>query len=127
MPVDTFERTRGPRRVHAEMRMSTRVRHNLLMDDWDISMRSILDASRKTDIVREERWKRAIHGHKQLRNEEMLKSLSKSFKNMFRLKRPKGKKGKEQAPARKKRSSIITDEIPPPDSAASTSNSSEEE
>lgn len=89
--VDAFEEGRGPRKDHSEMRMSARIRHGMLMDEWDVTMCSILKASRKTDSARTKRMATARKAQKQIRNEELLKVVRRIIKKMFRVLNKRGR------------------------------------
>jgi hypothetical protein len=85
--VDRFEEFRaGTRRMQVELKMPQRVRHILLMDNWDVSMRSILEASRATKRERETRLRTAKKAQRQMRKEELLKSAYKPLMKIFRKK-----------------------------------------
>jgi hypothetical protein len=85
--VDRFEEFRaGTRRMQVELKMPQRVRHILLMDNWDVSMRSILEASRATKRERETRVRTAKKAQRQMRKEELLKSAYKPLMKIFRKK-----------------------------------------
>jgi len=89
MALDRFEQLRGPRRAHAEMRMPAYIRHNKLMDEWDVSMSTILQASKDVDGVRQARMKTARKGEKHLIKEERVKIVLKTLKKAFKLKKKK--------------------------------------
>ena len=87
MALDRFEELRGPRRAHAEMRMPAYIRHNKLMDEWDVSMSTILQASKDVDGVRQARMKTARKAEKQIIKEERIKIVLKNLKKAFKRKK----------------------------------------
>lgn len=82
--IDDYEKVRSSsRRLQCQMKMPVSVRHNILMDGWEVSMTSIVKASREIGIVREKRMKTAMKALRQQRNKDRLESTCKSLKGMF--------------------------------------------
>ena len=82
--VDQFEERRsGNRRLQCELKMPPIVRHRILMDNWDVSMKSILVASKETSSARTERIQTAKKAFKQMRNKKRLKKAYKPLKEFL--------------------------------------------
>lgn len=89
--VDDYENMRGQRRVSAQMRMPTSFRHELLMQEWDFSLASIVRASNDIDIVRKQRMETCIKEQKNVRVDDGLKKSKESIRKLFGLSKRRSK------------------------------------
>jgi hypothetical protein len=89
--VDDYENMRGQRRVSAQMRMPTSFRHELLMQEWDFSLASIVRASNAIDIVRKQRMETCMKEQKNVRVDDGLKKSRESIRKLFGLSKRRSK------------------------------------
>lgn len=121
MPVDVFEKGRnGTRREREELKMPAFVRHSILMEKWDFSLVSIKRASQETDAVRKERLKTARKSIHFLRKRELLKSVFKPLKVIFKRLAIKRKEEKNERRIRKSSELISPRYIPSEETASSS-------
>lgn len=86
--LENYEEYREPhRRQHAQLRMPKKVRLDILHNNWDFSLRSILAAEHETDLVRNKRQKTSIRARRAILREESMKSMKQSFKKLFSCRR----------------------------------------
>jgi hypothetical protein len=83
--IDDYENMRGQRRVSAQMRMPTSFRHDLLMQEWDFSLASIIRATNDIDIVRRQRMETCIKEQKNVRVDDGLKKTKENIRKLFGL------------------------------------------
>ena len=95
LSIDTYETSRaGSRRTQTEMKMPPRVRHDILMDNWDVPIYSILKASQATKSARDKRLQTARMAYREMRKKERMKSLYKRITSIFRRSR-RSRRGEE--------------------------------
>ena len=81
LSIDLYEKCRREgRREKGQLKIPARIRANILVEDWECSLSSVIRASQQTDAVRMERSKTAKQSIKQLRREDKMKSAIKPFK-----------------------------------------------
>ncbi len=85
--VDKYEEVREPRRPQSALKMDSRTRHNILMDEWEFSMYAVMIAQQETCKVREQRMKTSKRARRAMIREESLVALKKSLKKYFTINR----------------------------------------
>jgi len=78
--VDSFESTRaGLRRMKSQMMIPASVRHNMLRNEWDVSMNDIIKATKEIAAIQNHRHKSAKWSQRMARLEEYIEQVRLAF------------------------------------------------
>lgn len=91
--MDLFEKERnGSRRKRDQLRMNAGTRHSILMEKWDFSVLSIMEASKVTDAARKQRLNTARKSLDAIRKRELIKRTIQPIINLLKWLNPRRKK-----------------------------------
>jgi hypothetical protein len=111
VPVDIYEETRCTiRRNKDALRLSAYDRHCILMEKWDYSISSIMQASRDTDFARNKRLRTARKSMSLLRKKNILSSTFKPLKDFFKNLNISRKGKRRKAPSSSTSSESMVDQ-----------------